>query len=328
MTHPHQLVREAFPGLFPETPPLPQPDPGQLGAFLAKLGLSQEDIRRILADEVKVEIILREVVQPLFDRHGRRRPTQGMKYAVTDPDYYKINVRRPILESEEQWAAVFASFASAFNCGITLEDWHGRIEAIRTFVQSDPQIKNLLRGSCFPLLIPALPEIQEGEEYDYGTELESMLMLVKQAYGKTTFPARKFLIYLHRELEGKITLLPESRQAVLQARRAVGVVPALWFPQALQGYSVLADREQMESLPYPDRIILGGAIEAAVAMIGYARELVFSSETPIYDLAASQSRSAQCSPHFMADDLKLEFNHRASLDEAYPAYSAGLLVLG
>lgn len=326
MQHPFEEAVETFPDL------------GRIAGLVRKLrrDLGPDAVSLVLEDSVRFRkvdsatIEVAKAVRKLFDRHGRRRPTKGMEFAVTDADYDSYNVRRPVLEQEEQWVAVFTKFATAFNCGmnILLADWHGRIQAIRTWLQADPQLANLLKGSCFPLLIPAMPELKGDEKYDYGTELESgFLPYVAEAY-QAAFLGRPFTNYRQGELAGQVMLLPESRQGELLKRRSEGVVSALWFPQALQGYSVLADREQMATLPHPERIILGGAIEAAVAMMAFPNELAFSASTPLYDLAACQWQSAECSLCFRANGGELRFDGGVGLDGAGSGYSGGLLVLG
>src|SRR3989344_7387290 len=286
MSHPLQQLVEDF------------PDIGRIAAVMRKLRrdlgpdainlINEDGIRFRRLEDGTIEVM--KAIRKFFDRHGRRRPTKGMPNSFTDADYDSYNIVRPTLEAEEQWAKVFMKFAP-FNPGLSfsVSDWHDQIQAIRGWIEGDAQTANLRRSPAFPILIPPMPKKRGDDQYDYGTELETLLPLVGGEY-QMAFPGRSFNNYRQGELAGQVMLVAESRQSELQKRRENGVVPALWFPQALQGFSVLADREQMQTLPHPGRLILGGAIEATMAMIGYTKELAFSSNTPLYDLAACQWR--------------------------------------
>ena len=65
---------------------------------------------------------------------------------------------------------------------------------------------------------------------------------------------------------------------------------ALYFPDALRGFSIAADREQMAGLP--DCLYLAGGFEPLCGVIMWPRALLFSESCPVIDMAAVQLRTA------------------------------------
>jgi len=103
---------------------------------------------------------------------------------------------------------------------------------------------------------------------------------------------------------------------------------AVWyFPRALQGFSINAEREAMKIL-IGRSLALSGAISTSLAITGNVVEMVGSFNTPGYDCAAVSWGSSDYSLYFWAAGGKLEFSTTDDLGSAYGGYSAGLVFLG
>jgi len=102
------------------------------------------------------------------------------------------------------------------------------------------------------------------------------------------------------------------------------VAGIMFFP--LQGYSVLAQREQMASLP--SSLLLSGAVDMATAMAAYPDVLARDWNTPGYDCSAVSFRSSASSLYFEAYDDHLEFGDCGLLDTPGGICSGGLVFVG
>ena len=157
---------------------------------------------------------------------------------------------------------------------------------------------------------------------DYGKMLdEAFLPAVGRAY-EAEFPGRKFYNDRQGTLAGEVTVVRGSRHETLLAALAAGPVVVLYFPTALQGFSLKADLAQMAALS--DEILLAGALEPAVAMTMYPDVLARDGHTPGLDCAALrwQGRSL----YFEAGGDCLGF-YGGDL-HAHGSYSGGLVVIG
>jgi hypothetical protein len=190
--------------------------------------------------------------------------------------------------------------------------------ALLEVLRADQQAKNLLRGVHLPLTLPKCTVA------DYGTTLEeTFLPGVKLAY-QAEFSGRKFVNHREGTLAGQVSVVPEPRQDKLLAKLAEGPVTGIYFPVALQGFSIPAAREIIQMLP--EGFILTGALETAVALTGYPGTLSRDYQTPGLDCAANVWQSPGYSLLFEAFDGQLEFGHGYLF--AFGYYSSGLLVLG
>lgn len=181
------------------------------------------------------------------------------------------------------------------------------------------QVANLLNGACFPIVVPQIRFDDYGQAMD-----EVMIPAVERAY-RRQFSGRVFDNHRKGDLAGQVTVVPESRHQVLLDRMQRGYVIGLYFPNPLQGFSVLAQREQMET--FPEGLLLAGGFDSAMATMMYSDVLVRDGKTPVYDLSALQWQSSEYSLSFSANDDRLQFGHRAYLGNAFEYFSGGLLFL-
>lgn len=125
---------------------------------------------------------------------------------------------------------------------------------------------------------------------------------------------------------GKVSILDGTRHDQLINRLAEGTVVALYFPNALQGYSINAGWEQIATMP--EGCLLAGGIDTSVAYIGYPDVLGRDGKTPVLTCDALGWESAEYSLCFHADDSDARFAYTDSLSDANDYCSGGLVFLG
>lgn len=296
---------------------------GQEEALLRKLWLAaggeesgQEGFAAILRGEQRITLV--EALIKWADQHGRLIPPAGFQPPVVDANR-SFHLVQPRLVAED-YTAVLArlqqflpslTFASA-------KDFQIRATALVEVLRADAQAKNLLRGVHLRVALPQLTVA------DYGTTLEEVFLPgVMRAYS-AEFPGRKFLNHRQGTLAGQVTCVLESRQDRLLAKLAAAPVTGIYFPTALQGFSIPAAREMVQMLP--EGFILAGAIETATVVVAYPGTLGRDFQTPGLDCSANVWRSPEYSLCFGAGDVQLEFYYGRL--EACGLYSSGLLFLG
>src|SRR3989344_4112923 len=248
------------------------------------------------------EIALEEPVKPLFDSHGRFIPPQGLKAKVVDANR-GFHLIQPEIDYSDRHTRLTLGFGIP-EIGVVTGSFQDRTGAIMARLAQDPKTANLLSGGvCLPLVFPKMET-----SGDYGTLLEKRFL---PAVGRTyeqQFPGRMFQNYRAGELAGKVTVVDKSHQRLLEAM-ATGWVVGLYFPQALQGFSIPADREVMAYLP--EDFVLAGAIDMSTAMVAYPDVLGRDYQTPGLDCAGVQWRSRGRSLYFEAGGGELGVGSRS-----------------
>lgn len=298
-------------------------DIGRIAAILQKVsgGGSDEEKREkleaILRDELRVQLV--ERILKLIDRNGRVIPGKDLQHAVCD-----ANKSFHLVQPEWDPAARLMRFQKAFKPGPVMSVAQFESESSRLIaeISGDKILQNLLSGIYLPIILPKLENFT-----DYGKIFkEGFLSAVKFAY-EQQFSGRKFCNWWENDLAGKISIVPESRHDKLVEKMKRGFVVVIYFPNPLQGFSVLAVREQMAALP--ESLILAGGFDTASAMAMYPDVLARDFKTPGYDLSALSWRSPVGSLDFRADDGRLIFGSRGRLGRAVGALcSSGLLFPG
>lgn len=293
---------------------------GQLNALVKKIG--EEDARAILRGE-KIAVIEDVPFVELFDKNGRRIPPRGLKAAVCDANR-NFYLKQPKLETVEDYANRLVRFQEAFHPGpcMSAAEFQGRAKELLEQLEKDERLRNLLKGVHLPVIVPEL----EAKDFDYGQVLEEVfLAAVGWAYQRE-FPGRKFNNYRQGELAGRVNIIEGSRHDQLIAKMRQGPVVGICFPNPLQGYSILADREQMTTLP--QKLLLNGGFDTAAAEVGYPDILARDFNTPGQDCAALSWRSAWCSLVFGAGGDWFGFALTGGLAVARDHYSGGLAFFG
>ena len=288
---------------------------GWLEAGINAVG--EDNIVRLLAGDVTVEFT--EVIKALIDRHGRRRTDGlGLKSAVCDANW-DFKLKHPtfdfgaLAESNQrhfQGGLEFPSASELEDKGMAAIEW----------LKGQEQLSNLLKGPHFILGLPKM------KVKDYGQVLEDVFLAAVASSYQTRFPERQFINHRQGTLKGQVEVVNESRNKLHTLMRKQKVV-VVWFPAALQGFSINADREQMTTLPYPDKLWLGGAFEACTGIVGYPGTIARDFHAPGLDLAANSWGSAGYSLYFRARGDGLGFGGTGRLAGASGYYSGSLVLL-
>lgn len=287
---------------------------GQIEALINILG-GLEKVKAILRKEK--EVVLKDSISILFDKHGRRIPPRTMSASVTDAnrDYF---LKQPKLNYAERLARIVDCFA--LKEAITADEFENRAESVLEALRNDDNTKLITNGVFLPFYIP---QTQVG---DYGQVLdETFLVAVERSY-KAEFPKRSFYNYHKGTLTGQTSIVNGSRHERLVEAMQQGSVVGVYFPNCLQGFSVDADREQMTSLP--EKFLLAGGFDAAASVVAYPDVLARDFKTPLLDLAAMRWQPADSSLYFYASVDYLDFGSRGNLGYAHDRCAGGLVVLG
>jgi hypothetical protein len=286
-------------------------------ALATKLG-GMENVLAIIRGEKTVKI---EDLIKLFDRNGRRIPAKGLQNNVCDPDksFYLVQSQ---FKTQKDFARPFVRFCEAFHLGpLSVADFEKKTRELLDELESNKALANLLKGVYLPSILPQLTDYQ-----DYGTTLEQVFLPAVESSYKQQFPNRDFYNYRKGELTNQVSIVEGSGHEKLIEKMKQGIVYAIYFPNPLQGFSVLASREQMKDLP--ESLLLAGGFDTVTAITMYPDILARDWHTPGYDVSTLVWRSPGYSLDFKAHDDELDFYHRAVLGFAYDDYSSGFLFLG
>jgi hypothetical protein len=300
---------------------------GQVAAILNKVageGSDEEKRERLgalLRDELEVQLV--ERILKLFDKNGRRIPSKGLQAAVCDPDR-DFHFVQPQLVEVAHYAARLVRFQEAFRVGpvMSAADFEGRSKKLIAEIKGNKNLANLLSGVHLPVILPQL----ESEVADYGETLEEVFVPAARSAYKKQFPGRKFYNYWEGKLAGKVSIIPESRHDRLIAKMQAGPLVALYFPAPLQGFSMLASREQMATLS--EELWLAGGFDTLAAIAMYPDVLARDFHTPGCDLSALYWQSPDDSLSLGALGDGLVFFCGGVLGRAPVSFSSCLLFLG
>lgn len=290
---------------------------GQIAAILYKVsGGDREKLEAILRNEF--EIKLEEKILRLFDQHGRRIP-HNLENRVVDANR-KFYLNQPKMETTVDFANRLLRVEGFFGrTGFTAENFEKEIRKLEEKIRQDKAIANLMECPYFPVVIPKTKVDDHGEILE-----QKFIPVVKQAY-QEQFPNRKFYNWREGDLKAKVDIVEDSRHDELVREMRKGAVAGIHFANPLHGFSVLASREQMTTLP--DGFVLSG-YGSLVAITMYPDELARDYQTPGYDLSAFSWGSSGCSLCCGASVGRLDFVCRAVLSVPFDSYSSGLLFLG
>ncbi len=292
---------------------------GQMAALIHKVG-GLEVVHQIL--QGKVAITIADVIRKFFDKNGRGIP-ENLEASVCNPNSeYKLT--QPEVLTNGYMAAAYErveKFLSdplgrgMLSYGSYQELVHMLIERLK----ADETTANLLKGVYLPIVIPQL--VVE----DYGDTLETVFISGVENSYKDQYPKRTFTNYRKGELAGNVSIVEGSRHDQLVTKMAEAPVVGIYFPNPMQGFSVNAQREFVQTLP--EGFLLSSGFDTATAMLMYPGVLAESNKTPGYDCAAMQFKSPEQSLYFEATGGKLEFG-RDDLGLARVSSSGGLLFVG
>jgi hypothetical protein len=290
---------------------------GQVEAAINKMG-GLDNWNAWLAGDLNMEI--KAATPKLFDRSGRRIPPRNLKSAVCDSNT-NFNLTQPEINYTEIINRLNLHFLGPMGTErfLSASEFKRRSEALLAQLRQDEFLANLLRGVWLPV---CLPHLSFG---NYGQCLEEIFLPAIESVYEKHFPDRVFDNQMMGQLAASVSYVEESRHGELLKRMEQGPVAGImFFP--LQGFSILAQREQISSLPAS--LLLCGAIDMATAIVAHPGVLARDFNTPGYDCAAVSWQSAGRSLYFKANNDDLGLNNDGYLGFTADNYSGALLFLG
>jgi hypothetical protein len=263
---------------------------------------------------------MKQIAGKCFDGNGRFIP-QESKMAVQDanPDF---RLEQPTMTEEAEFANRIQRLHRnlGIDTGFTAKQFQRQSNELCQALCSNQPVADSLNGVWLPVVLPPL-----GTD-DLGTELEQCLEAVSKSYVET-FSGRRFRNYCENRLANKVGIIKSSRADQLIDKMRQGPVPAIHFPNPLQGLSVSANWKCMAALP--EGFVLSG-LDTAIAMVMYPDILAPGCQTPGLYLSALSRRYANGPLYFRADDDQLDFGHVGSLalGNGSGSGSGGLLFIG
>lgn len=255
---------------------------GQIEALLNKIG--EENIALLLSGDFQADIT--KVLRPLFNNEGLRIKPKDLKSLVSEPNFRcKYNEPgQPILHLNIKSQPVI-NYGERYNLGfeqtglfsfVSVQNFAKISDLLIEEIKSDKELSNLLKGMCLPIIIP------KNHLTDPGEITDELLKIVAKTC-KIRCPQHRFSIsnggiMEELKLKGDISIVDGSHYNHLMEKMKKTSIVALYFPQALAGYSYEACIEQMKGLP--QNVILSGSIDATIASAMYPDVLFGNVATP------------------------------------------------
>lgn len=252
-----------------------------------------------------------------FDQYGRRVPPTGMQSSIVtaDPSHHFDQPEKIDFTERLSRLQTMLRLKKPIMSAAQFED---QAALLKEYIQTLPGCANIFNGIHLPITAHRL-RIE-----DIGQTLErSLLPAVKRSY-ISQFPNRWFKNHRQGEIKGKIKVVDESRYDIFLSKLKTS--PLIWwyFPSALQGFGIEADREQMRTLP--SDFILTGPVSMSFAFIMYPDVLARDNMVPLSDCAAVQWLSPEYSLYFYhCDSNRLVFDFGRLHSCGF--FSGGILVL-
>jgi len=287
--------------------------------------LGTEVVVGLLSGKLTVRVVGNEVViEPtktlIFDKNGRRIPPEKLDANTCDANYVYAPTRVRLAKPDFAARAALACEALPdAHDWIPPDEFYERIVALVAKIKEDVTISRVLKGAWYPVCIPGGLGITAE---NYGEKIDTVLVPAVKTMYERAYPGRTFNNNLHGQLAGEVGIWRGSRHEQLIEEASKGPVVGIYFPTALQGYSINADREQMASLP--EMFLLAGALDSLAAQMMYAKELLRDFNVPWYDMAAMTWRGFSLGGN--ARDFRANFLFLDDLAYAREHFAGGAFV--
>ncbi len=279
---------------------------GRILGLLKKLEtqIGEDTVADLLDNEKRITKVEFEKVIQLVDQTGRCIPARDLTHKLAPENTnFKLDKFKPNYSTVRDSLIEFFPAKYKFP---KLDEFVNRIEETYELIGKNELVKNLLKRPSYPTIVP-----KTNVGNNYGKVLgHDYLAAVKRAY-ESAFKAddRKFNNYRAGELAGQVEIVLGTRHDQLVKMIAKEWMVGIVFANPLQGFPVLADREQIQYMP--ESFLLGGGLDFCSALVGY-RDKLAKDFTPGYNLSALFWSGR--SPYFEAYDDELSFASGARLD--------------
>ncbi len=307
-------------------------DFGQLAALVAKLERQHGDdaVMRILKGEL--ELVDAESVglgrqAKLVDKNGRCIPHNMITGPVEDAswdDWFKLDWRE-----ESNVAAVYRNAREAFEVQFEFgsRELRERVLLAESKLLNDSRVANLIKGRRSCPLVTIIPT--SSLVNDYSILIEEYFGRLKKIY--KSWNGKGIYNFKIRDLSKKIEIISGTGHRELMNLIQKRVVPGIYFPNCLRGWSTKAQREVIKILPSEYGFSLGGGIDVLAAMISNMGLIDLNDRGPSMDISAVASGKKRRALMLGPD---AEFTHTFTLsvncldedDDSSPSCSGGIFM--
>lgn len=260
-------------------------------------------------------------MQLSVDLNGRVIPTGSERvYSATDRRYFCLE--QPKLDS----LAIYQRFVKFFGTGpfvdLDSSEFTRQVERLKSEVQADPSLSNLLQGIYVPFILPKLSFFKDAP-------LEQLVVAAGRSF-EDCYPNFEFRFLAENDLDAMLEWRQDSRweniHKIWNERSVVG----LYFPTALSGFAIPDHTVVLSRLA--KNLILSGIPEAASAFVG-SPGLLMKSDGKYPNLLALTAflPKEQSQSHmfyfFEAYGWNLYFNKRSQIGAVSEYYSGGISVI-
>ena len=259
----------------------------RLDRFIEKIGGIE-----VYDDVLEGKIILypKKNESSFFDDSGRRIiGNLSANVCDADQEFFFDNIQLTDKDYKEK-IMVFRNYC---HDQLTFNEFKTKVDNLIEAIKSNHLISNVLKGPWFPIILPTTKD-----HFNIGQVIRHDIESIGENYRKT-FPGRNFLI---SSSFSETTLNKQGRQEELILMIMKNPIVGIYFPSALQGFSVPASREQMISLP--EGFYLSG-IDAVWAMIMYPEYLALNFNVPGIYLAGLEISEIK-TPYLAIYDDRME----------------------
>ena len=238
----------------------------------------------------------------LFDTLGWRIPSSSHRtYNTYKTNYYKLN------EYKNTDEVVFLNSLKFFPSlkSLTFQKFKKNLTDLKGKIKNSNEYQNILNSPYYPFIIP-----KNDNSIDIGDQLEeNLLPLVEKSY-KEKFPDYHFkkTIQNNKTLSKNLTICELSRYKSLVDFNQHNIICGYYFPEALSGYDIPSQKNQMLELPPFENICLSGSLDICSALIGNPQMLI-NEETysPMICLTALDHSDRRITCLFKSYGPHLEF---------------------
>jgi len=257
--------------------------------------IGEGNAKKLLSGELSIEF--KEIIRKL----------SGSDFKLTQPNMNTI----------EDYARILNILANALNInvldiGITAEEFKSKTEEILDMIPNDTA--SIKDRTWFSLVLPKF----EGD--DIGAFLEKLLDGVNNSCKMIFGDKYNFFNYQKGNLINQVKSVCKTQDELIEKMKE-GPVVVVFFPNTLQGFSIMAARGQISFL---SKGFVQSGIETIVAMIEYVDILAKNYETPGLFLSAFSWKSEKYSLSFKAFSNELYFVSTEALFEENDCFSPGL----
>jgi hypothetical protein len=260
-------------------------------------------------------------MQLSVDLNGRVIPTGSERvYSTTDRRYFCLE--QPKLDLP----AIYQRFVNFFGTDpfvdLDSSEFTRQVEQLKSEVQADSSLSNLLQGIYVPFFLPKLALFKD-------SPLKQLVVAAGRSF-EDSYPNFEFRFLADNDLDAMLELRQDSRWENIYKIWTERSVVGLYFPTALSGFAIPDHTVALSRLA--KNFILSGIPEAASAFVG-TPGLLMKSDGKYPNLLALTAflSKEQSQSHmfyfFEAYGWNLYFNKRSQIGAVSEYYSGGISVI-